>query len=592
MILIFIFCFLLLNVNALCGEEQASLQENHCREQPNEKINTFLNALSQEQRATLENFFRLVVKDHYSGYVLFGDKPVCIESYSPEFEDIDLPGIYQANVYVKWMKLWRELEINPKNKSHFFIDLDAYGYHHIICINRKTFLQTVNDNLHLFRYALGPTLTAENLLNELIQAKENFYDVLKDDNVLLGILLGYGTENALLISRRERLDDSFAKDHHEDFPFIAKKIRYRQTKLPKMQSRCPSLGYDSLSEESEVIKEITTTSSELKSFKECEIPHFGCNPDSQETQDLIARYATNRSAILQILEGENFLEETLKKLFTTTSQTLEIPKVLPISEYKETSVTSPADFLYHDIKSKECFHESYLKACLEGMHDCQNGTYASRFFEDPDFAMVKEMVQIEKDLRGIKNLEKADAYFNDLKEFAPLIPKKIYYKVIKEGIGTPLSIKANQVSFHHSSIIMDEHQTKNAGTVKEESLEHLIPGIAIALIGMKQGEEREVYIHPEYGYGENSYLEPNVAIMAKIELLGFSEGDEETVLFPPHLIDRRNYDELLTRHRELCCKECYDSGALFINALKNSKQKDPKAIQQCFDLLNSALQLE
>lgn len=590
-----IVCLLLLNINALGGTEVPQLLSNI--EDSSESIRIFVKALSQEQKDILKNFFQLVMKDRYTGYVLFGDKPICIEGYSPELEGIELPEVNQTKTYVNWMKLWHELEVLPENKNYFFIDLDAYGYHHIICINRQAFLKTVNQQLHLFRYVLDPTLTAEKLLQELIQAKEGFYDVLKYDNVLLGILLGYGTENALLVSRDEFIRDAFARDSQEDLPIIAKKIRFKQTKLPKMQSKRPSLGYDSLEDESDAVKKIITTSYRLNPLTHCEIPHFGCNPYSQETQELITTYTANRLTILEILESDNFLEEVLKKLFITTSKTFEIPKVpksSSLSLNRETRDDSVAEFIYNDIKSKEYFDESYIKAYLEGMKAGQNGNYTSRFFKsEAVHAMVMEMWQTGKDLKRTKNLEKSDAYFNDpdfQQGLIVLIPKKVYYKVMKEGAGTPLSMMTKNVSFHYSCYSLNKDAPCHIGTLQEESIEHLIPGVGISLIGMKKGEVREVCIHPEYGYGENTSLEPNIIIIAKIELLDFSEGDEEVIFFPPHSLERKNFEEILTRYQNLCCKQFYDEGALFIDAVKKSKWVDSQAIQTCFDRLQNSIE--
>lgn len=237
---------LLLSPIIIWGSEEASLNQSNfndynnieignglkkpfgydcCLADSNENIKNFIINLSLEQKAVLENFFRLVVQDHTSGYVLFGDKPLCIESYSLEAEGIELPGISQDGAVVKWVEFWQKLDISSENKDYFFFDFDffEYGCHQIICINRRAFIRAVNDNLNLFRYVLGPNLTAENLLKELVQAKERFYNVLKYDNVLLGILLGYGPENALLVSREELISDAFYRDHKEDFPLIEKK---------------------------------------------------------------------------------------------------------------------------------------------------------------------------------------------------------------------------------------------------------------------------------------------------------------------------------------------------------------------------------
>lgn len=189
---------------------------------PKGEVSTFIQSLSKEQTLLLESFLRTLCKE-FSGYVLCGDKPMCIEGYLLTDESGALSGVDEkALILMKGSELWQSLQVSPDNKEYFFLIFDSkeYGYRHLICINRRAFLRVVNENLSLFRYVLGPTLTAENLLKELIEAKDQFYKVLKNDNVLLGILLGYGKQNALLVSRKELISDAFASDRNEEFPFL------------------------------------------------------------------------------------------------------------------------------------------------------------------------------------------------------------------------------------------------------------------------------------------------------------------------------------------------------------------------------------
>lgn len=72
--------------------------------------------------------------------------------------------------------------------------------------------------MSLFGYVLGPTLTADGLLHELINSKDEFYKVLKNDNKDK-IFTGYGTQNALLVARNEFISDAFGTDRAEDFSF-------------------------------------------------------------------------------------------------------------------------------------------------------------------------------------------------------------------------------------------------------------------------------------------------------------------------------------------------------------------------------------
>jgi hypothetical protein len=79
-----------------------------------------------------------------------------------------------------------------------------------------------------------------------------------------------------------------------------------------------------------------------------------------------------------------------------------------------------------------------------------------------------------------------------------------------------------------------------------------------------------VYIHPEYGYGEEALFPPNVTIAAQIRLLGFEEGEETVSLFPPFRLERRDYRELATRCEVLRAEEHFDAGVAFWDWIKKS----------------------
>ena len=59
------------------------------------------------------------------------------------------------------------------------------------------------------------------------------------------------------------------------------------------------------------------------------------------------------------------------------------------------------------------------------------------------------------------------------------------------------------------------------GASKEEetiSLDEIIPGLKAGLIGMREGEKRTVYIHPDMAYGTNGYLPPNLCSHSTLKL--------------------------------------------------------------------------
>lgn len=514
----------------------------------NEEIKTFVQGLSSDQKELLDAFFRILIKDSLSGYVLYGDKPMCTEAHGLSLGTGAMDGFDdKQTILMKGVKLWEDFNITPSDKNYFFLIFNAHGHRHFVCINRAAFTQAVNDNLPLFRYVLGPFLTAESLLNELILKKDEFYHVLKKDNVLLGILLGYGTENALLCSRLEYITDSFSADHVEDFPLISRKDRMQQHTLPNTQLKRPSMGFLSLADEIDLLNKSKVISRMLSPFESYKIPYFACQPASEETQQLISLYKMNRDEIIKAFESDTFLEQTLYKFFSTTSHTLDIPKIpsptYPVSPQNQEAIF--AERVRQELRQEKYFQESYYADFMNGISSRENNQEIAENLKKP-FNQIMEQYFLEKDLERSENLQKSTAYFKTLASqgnLIPLMPNKLYYKITNEGNGSPSPSKVKTVSLNFTYSILGEPEIY-PGSINNEKVEYFIPGIALALIGMKQGEQREVYIHPEYGCGEDSYLPPNTTLIAKIELVDFHEGNQEVAFSPIKNLNEQNYDDL------------------------------------------------
>ncbi len=545
---------------------------------PNEEMKTFIQSLSKEQRIILESFFQTLFKE-FSGYVLCGKKPMCIEGYPLTNESGALSGVDEKTfILLKGAEFWQSLQVYPDNKEYFIVSFDAkeFGYHHLVCINRRAFLKVVNENLSLFRYVLGPTLTADSLLNELINAKDEFYKVLKNDNVLLGILLGYGTQNSLLVAREEHISDAFASDRNEEFPFLSKVTRMKRSTLPKAQKKRPSIGFFSLADECEMINKLTVVSRKLKPFDSYKIPHFGCEPNSEESKVLLTNYENDRKEIIKTVEAKDFIEKILVKLFTTTSNTLDIPS-LPenrpslLSENKNEIVSKLVEIIHQEMSEEKRFRDCFKKVFLQGVSDREKQVHC---LESPQ-EMGKRKWEIyltEKDLERVENLEKSKAYFNQLsktKGIVSSVPNKVYFKVLHKGEGPPVTSKIKNVTLHYSFSVLDG-KIPETGTVKSENVEQLIPGVVHALIGMKRGEIRNFYIHPEYGYGEDSYLPPNLPIIAKVELVDFEEGENELSFVSPCKIDVKTHEELIKKYEKLQNDQFYENGVSFWDFVKKS----------------------
>jgi peptidylprolyl isomerase len=133
-----------------------------------------------------------------------------------------------------------------------------------------------------------------------------------------------------------------------------------------------------------------------------------------------------------------------------------------------------------------------------------------------------------------ENLVKAETFLTTNSKqdgIVALEEGKLQYKRIHEGSGA----------------IVEEHFTpmiryvgrfldgKVFGESQEEeliSLDETIPGFQKAIVGMKEGEKREIFIHPDLAYGVNGYMPPNSLLKFEIEIVkaNVSKAEEHGIL--------------------------------------------------------------
>ncbi len=120
-----------------------------------------------------------------------------------------------------------------------------------------------------------------------------------------------------------------------------------------------------------------------------------------------------------------------------------------------------------------------------------------------------------------ENLRRAETFLVDNKKTEGVVAiedGKVQYRVTEQGTGAVIEA-------HYSPLIKYTGKYLDGsvfGTSKEEemiSLDEIIPGLKAGLVGMKEGEKRTVYIHPDLAYGTNGYLPPNSLLTFDIEII-------------------------------------------------------------------------
>jgi hypothetical protein len=266
---------------------------------------SMFNLIQEEDRYFLDFFFRhLLLKDPFA-YVFMGDKPMAISGY---FElgahfDLSCQQLSTTNsLFRKGCEVFRKYQhLFAFNKVVFFFNFqEEMDYTEIICINKENVSNILDSHEHLFSNVLNGKFNSEKLIEQLKQQKGDIDKVLKNNDELLGILLGYGKNNASLYHRREEI-----------------KKCIHSFKIPnKMRNAIPSSGSFTIEDELVSIQN-TLKQFENENLSNCifmDLPHFMADYNSSETLELKKKYRHQRKKITKAYRKGAFLEVTLRKM--------------------------------------------------------------------------------------------------------------------------------------------------------------------------------------------------------------------------------------------------------------------------------------
>ncbi len=100
-----------------------------------------------------------------------------------------------------------------------------------------------------------------------------------------------------------------------------------------------------------------------------------------------------------------------------------------------------------------------------------------------------------------------------------LVPHKLYYEVLQSGSQS----LASSNLFHYKITTLDATivaYTYAEGAPKSVCLENALPGFARGVAGMKMGEKRRLYIHPDLAYRKiGVFLPPQSLVIVEVEAL-------------------------------------------------------------------------
>ncbi len=235
-----------------------SEQETIVRVDKKAYIERSLSVLSKQEVQQAEDLFEFLFFFDPLAYSLFGTKPMSIAALRS-----------QKDMELGW-DAWKK--IAPFFSSETFVVREHVfnGQKFVVVANLENVERTYLQHKELFDRSFGGRMTVDALKLCLREEGPLFQELMRDD-LILGLLLGFGARNAQLFFENQRLPQ---KERFALKPFDAVH---------------PVFYY----------------------FSPVMPPHFACDLDSEETKELQHRYQKERVAIKRLARKENLFMRML-----------------------------------------------------------------------------------------------------------------------------------------------------------------------------------------------------------------------------------------------------------------------------------------
>ena len=122
------------------------------------------------------------------------------------------------------------------------------------------------------------------------------------------------------------------------------------------------------------------------------------------------------------------------------------------------------------------------------------------------------------------NLKSANDFMEKNKKesgVTEVVPGKLQYSILKEGSGPTVDAHSSP-KIHYTGKYQDGTvfgTSEEMGGPITIPLDQTIPGFSKGITGMKEGEKRRLFVHPDLGYGTTGQLPPNELLIFDIEVV-------------------------------------------------------------------------
>lgn len=164
-----------------------------------------------------------------------------------------------------------------------------------------------------------------------------------------------------------------------------------------------------------------------------------------------------------------------------------------------------------------------IESVIQGINDAHTGKYPPLESDDYFKTQLDYLDSVREDLMAekLKNAEDFLAKNKDRPSVVSLEDGQIQYEIINEGAGGVVPENGNPL-VHFEGKLLDGYvfdTTKGSGKPITILLEKIIAGLGIGVKGMKEGEVRRIYIHPDFGFMGMQMINSSSLIIYDVEVV-------------------------------------------------------------------------
>lgn len=164
-----------------------------------------------------------------------------------------------------------------------------------------------------------------------------------------------------------------------------------------------------------------------------------------------------------------------------------------------------------------------LEAIIKGIRNGANNQPSPLTDQEYESMMTQLQARAYTELSS-ENLKAANQFLKDnLKtpKIVELEPGKLQYVIVENGTGPTVAEHASPLvkytgKYIDGTVFGSSDDTGGPITVP---LDQTIPGFSKGILGMKEGEKRKLFVHPDVGYGTSGHLPPNALLIFDVEVI-------------------------------------------------------------------------